>query len=229
MTPLVPPLSGRRETPELPRRHALGALLLVGAGTLTACTALPTSGEVSESQEVRTSHEQLVQTATGPVDGAAPEEIVTGFLRACAAGFFDDFATARAFLAESTSLTWQPAAAVNVYDGSTAPVIARDGAEVSVTVDLVGTVAPDGVFTHAAVSDSVSYFSLTPNDAGQWRIAELPEGMLLNDGDLTRSFSSRPLYFLTSDHERLVPDARWLPRHELPRRLIDALLHGPSA
>ncbi|MDO4899410.1 LpqB family beta-propeller domain-containing protein [Actinomyces sp.] len=219
------PLWGR----QLPRRRAIVAALLGGAGALTACTALPTTGEVSESGTMGGSDQQLIQTAAGPADGAAPEEIVTGFLRACAAGFFDDFATARAFLTAAASASWQPTAMVNVYDGSTAPVVALMDAEVSVTVDLIGKVAPGGAFTEAAEVDHVCHYELTTDDSGQWRIAELPAGMLLSDGDLTADFAAERLYFLTPDRARLVPELRWLPRHELARRLIEALLEGPSA
>ncbi|WP_233188223.1 LpqB family beta-propeller domain-containing protein, partial [Actinomyces qiguomingii] len=213
---------------ELPRRRALTALMLGGAGALAACTALPTSGEVSESGAVGGSDLQLVQTAAGPADGAAPEEIITGFLRACAAGFFDDFSTARAFLTDTASASWQPTATVKVYDGTTAPVIALMDNQVSVTVDLIGAVGPAGAFTDEVEVDHVCQYVLATDDAGQWRIAELPGGMLLSDGDLTADFAAAPLYFLTPDRSRLVPELRWLPRHELPRRLIEALLGGPS-
>ncbi|MBE6475711.1 MAG: spore gernimation protein [Actinomyces succiniciruminis] len=213
----------------LPRRQALAALLLGGAGTLAACTGLPTSGEVSGSNVVHGPDEQLVQSAAGPADGAAPEEIVIGFLRACAAGFFDDFATARAFLTDDAAASWQPTATVGVYDGSTAPVVVLADDAVDVTVDLIGDVDPAGVFTAAAESNHRCRYALAADDTGQWRIAELPAGMLLSDGDLTTEFASASLYFLTPDHERLVPELRWLPRHELPRRLIEALLGGPSA
>lgn len=224
------PVAGRSPgAAGLPRRRALAALLLGGAGTLTACTGLPTSGEVSGSDVTRDTDEQLIQSAAGPADGAAPEEIVTGFLRACAAGFFDDFATARTFLTPEAAASWQPTALVSIYDGSTAPVVALVDDAVSVTVDLIGDVDPAGVFTDAAESDHSCRYALAANDAGQWRIAELPTGMLLSDGDLNTEFAAAPLYFLTPDRERLVPELRWLPRHELPRRLVEALLGGPSA
>ncbi|PHP52414.1 LpqB family beta-propeller domain-containing protein [Actinomyces ruminis] len=224
------PAPGRSSgAPGLPRRRALTALLLGGAGTLAACTGLPTSGEVSGSDVAHGADEQFIQSAAGPADGAAPEEIVTGFLRACAAGFFDDFATARTFLTQDAADSWQPTAMVSVYDGSTAPVVTLVGDAVSVTVDLIGDVDPAGVFTDAAESDHNCRYALAADDAGQWRIAELPAGMLLSDGDLSTEFADAPLYFLTPDRERLIPELRWLPRHELPRRLVEALLGGPSA
>lgn len=221
--PVRPP-----RAPELPRRRVLAALVL-GSGTLAACTALPTSGDVTESDDSGAADEQLVQTAAGPAEGAAPDEIVTGFLRACAAGLFDDFTTARAFLTAAASASWQPTATVGVYDGSTAPVITLVDSEVTVTVDLIGVVDSVGVFTGAAEPDHACRYTLTADDSGQWRIAELPAGMLLSDGDLTAGFGSAPLFFLTPDRTRLVPELRWLPRHEFPRRLIEALLGGPSA
>ena len=227
MTGPASALPERRPARDVPRRAVLAALLL-GGGSLAACTALPTSGGVAESDVLGAGDEQLVQTAAGPADGATPDEIVTGFLRACAAGLFDDFATARAFLTDAASASWQPTAAVGVYEGSTTPVVALVEHEVTVTVDLIGVVDPVGVFTGAADPDHSCRYALTTNASGQWRIAELPDGMLLSDGDLMAGFGSAPLFFLTPDHTRLVPELRWLPRHELSRRLVEALLEGPS-
>ncbi|WP_237564115.1 LpqB family beta-propeller domain-containing protein [Actinomyces sp. 432] len=214
-------------TRQMPRRSMLAAMLL-GGGALAACTALPTSGEITESDLPGITEEQLIQTAAGPVDGATPDEIVTGFLRACVAGLFDDFATARAFLTDAASASWQPSASVGIYEGSTMPVVTVVEHEVTVTVDLIGTIDAGGAFTAASEPDHACHYVLSANTSGQWRIAELPAGMLLSDGDLSAGFASAPLFFLTPDHSRLVPELRWLPRHEFPRRLIEALLGGPS-
>ena len=111
----------------VPRRAVLAALT-AGGGTaaLAACADLPTTGRVTSSDAVSARSGQLVQTAARPRDGAGPEEIVSGFLRACIAGFSDDFATARVFLHRVASEAWDPAAVVRAYTGATAPVVERD-------------------------------------------------------------------------------------------------------
>ena len=83
--------------PLISRRAALLAAL-GGAGAVGACARLPRDGEVRQSDVVVAEGDSLVQSAAGPEVGASPKEIVEGFLRACAAGYSDGFATARSFL-----------------------------------------------------------------------------------------------------------------------------------
>ena len=130
----------------VPRRAVLAALT-AGGGTaaLAACADLPTTGRVTSSDAVSARSGQLVQTAARPRDGAGPEEIVSGFLRACIAGFSDDFATARVFLHRVASEAWDPAAVVRAYTGATAPVVERDESSVvRVPVYFVGSIVPSG-------------------------------------------------------------------------------------
>ncbi|VEG29930.1 GerMN domain-containing protein [Actinomyces howellii] len=210
------------------RRRALAALAL-GALGLGACAGAPRAGEIGESDVVEVEDSMLVQTAAGPAVDASPEQIVSGFLRACVAGFFDDFATARSFLLTSAAGSWDPAQTVRVYPGSEEPVVTRalDGS-VRVEADLLGSVGDYGIFSAADAAGYTATFTLAADAHGQWRIATLPPGVLVPVSGLSSSFRAAALYFLTPDRQRLVPELRWLPRGSLLPDLVEAFVSGPS-
>ncbi len=213
-----------------PRRRDL--LLLggvLGAG-LAGCAALPTDGPVTESDPGAPVADQLVQTADGPVDGATPEEVVQGFLRACVAGFSDDFITARSFLAGPVATSWNPEQTVRVYAGSSAPVVAR-GTDGSVTVTAQAVAQIDSSGTYSPASEGTTHaatYCLATDADGQWRIVVLSDGILLSASAFASSFVGQRLHFLTADRRRFVPDLRWYPRRKLATRLVTGLLAGPA-
>ena len=63
---------------------------------------------------------------------------------------------------------------------------------------------------------------------GQWRIVDLPSGVLLPAGSLSTNFVATSLYFLAPDRKRFVPELRWLPRRDLAAAAVEALLDGPG-
>ncbi|MDO4242272.1 MAG: LpqB family beta-propeller domain-containing protein [Actinomyces sp.] len=212
----------------MPRRWVLTALPL-GAVGLGACAGAPRSGDIGESDVVEVDDSMLVQTAAGPAEGATPEQIVSGFLRACVAGFFDGFATARSFLLTSAAGSWDPVDTVRVYPGSEEPVVTRapDGS-VLVEADLLGSVGEHGIFSAADATGYSETFTLAVDAHGQWRIATLLPGVLVPVSGLSSNFRATALYFLTPDRQRLVPELRWLPRSSLLPRLVEAFIAGPS-
>lgn len=234
------PLTGRgaptgTPTAAVSRRTLLAGLLAAGAAAPAGCAALPTSGEVSSSDAVQGAGGQVVQTASRPRDGAGPEEVVSGFLRACVAGFSDDFATARTFLHRVASETWDPTAVVHAYAGASAPVVERESSgAVRVTVELVSSIDASGALISAGSKgtggedDYWMSYSLATDAAGQWRIVDLPSGVLMPSGSLSTNFVATSLYFLTPDLARFVPELRWLPRRNLSASVVSALLEGPA-
>ena len=219
----------------LSRRGALGLLSATAAGVLAGCTALPSSSGVTRSGVAASDTNALIETAPGPGEGDSAEDIVNGFLRAAIAGFSDDFATARIFLHRVASEAWDPAAIVRAYTGTTAPVVGRDeSGAVKVAVELVGSIDTAGVLTTGASAEAGSTssytasYSLATDGLGQWRIVDLPSGVLLPAGSLSTNFVATSLYFLTPDRGRFVPELRWLPRRNLAAAAVQALLDGPG-
>ena len=113
------PVSANLDASLASRRSLLKASLLAGAGLgLGACATLPTSGPVRVADHGVRQADLVLQYAQGPVKGASPTQIVEGFLLACAAGYSDEFATARSFLLGQAASSWRPDAQVWIYDSA---------------------------------------------------------------------------------------------------------------
>lgn len=214
--------------PLISRRAALLAAL-GGAGAVGACARLPRDGEVRQSDVVVAEGDSLVQSAAGPEVGASPKEIVEGFLRACAAGYSDGFATARSFLTKAAADSWHPQEIVMVYTGSESPVVEQAGeGAVDLSTRLIGSLDGAGILTPRDDEDHAVSYSLTADSTGQWRIAELPDGILLPEPVFGQEFSAYLLHFLSLDRERAVPELRWAALRTAAPALMRLLLGGPS-
>ena len=214
--------------PRISRRAALLAAL-GGAGAVGACARLPRDGEVRQSDVVVAEGDSLVQSAAGPEVGASPKEIVEGFLRACAAGYSDGFATARSFLTKAAADSWRPQEIVMVYTGSESPVVEQAGeGAVDLRTRLIGSLDGAGILTPRDDEDHAVSYSLTADSTGQWRIAELPDGILLPEPVFGQEFSAYLLHFLSLDRERAVPELRWAALRTAAPALMRLLLGGPS-
>ena len=89
-------------------------LVAICALSLVGCATLPTAGPVNDSKvRVGANQPLLGLSAPGPVPNATVEQIVTGFIRACSAGYSDDFTVARSFLAPKAAMDWRPDAPVS--------------------------------------------------------------------------------------------------------------------
>jgi hypothetical protein len=65
---------------------------------------------------------------------------------------------------------------------------------------------------------------------GQWRISDLPQGLVLGPGDVERGYRSAYLYFLTRNFDTLVPAPVTIPfsASGLATQLVSGLLAGPT-
>ncbi|GEK21607.1 LpqB family beta-propeller domain-containing protein [Cellulomonas xylanilytica] len=204
---------------------------LVALGTvvvLAACTAIPTSGPVEEGDAEVSEPSEIDVLAEGPQPGDTPAEIVDGFLAAGAAGSTDNFGTAREYLAGEAKTTWDPSAGVLV-SGPVVPAPTTTETEVTLDVTVLARVGARGVYAEAppAGRETVT-FGMVRNDADEWRIAEAPDGLLLQQEDFSRLYRPASLYFLSPDQEFLVPEERWFPTKNLSTSIVSELLAGPS-
>ena len=158
-------------------RRAL-ALVACTALALAGCASLPTSSAPTTFDVSARDGSGIQFSAEGPVDGSDASTLVTDFLRACAAGTQDDYATARLFLTASSARDWQPETEILVYDTDTAPSV-NAGAEVAsqteVNVSVLGVASIDatGVLTRSNGATVSRTFTLV-REGGQWRI-DAPE------------------------------------------------------
>ncbi|MDO4791461.1 MAG: LpqB family beta-propeller domain-containing protein [Buchananella hordeovulneris] len=214
------------------RRRALSVLL--AAAVLAGCTAYPQAGPVQAANPDLPDSAQVAQTASGPVKDAPPSEIVAGFLRASAAGLDDDFGTARRFLTQDAAVFWDPAKSALIYpsDSSLNLQTVTAGGQVDAVkleTPVTGTLSRNGQFTATEPgSRSTLQFKMAKDEAGQWRISDLDDGVLISSASFSLSYNARNLTFLTTDRKAAVPDLRYLPRRRLATHVVNALLAGPA-
>lgn len=97
------------------------------------------------------------------------------------------------------------------------------------TLAVSATVDDAGRYTEAAAGATrdVTY-TLVTDGAGQWRISDAPDGVVVSQPNFTSVYRATPLYFATPDRGYLVPDLRWFPRRNTATYAAQALLAGPS-
>lgn len=206
------------------------ALVMSLVLVLTGCAQIPSSGPVGTAEPIGGTDSQpnYVFSPAGPAPGDSPEDIVRGFITA-GTGVQDDYATAREFLTAETAATWQPSARTLVYTSH--PTIVSAGGEDSYSVQLEvdSVVDSSGIMTHMP-DNSTEAMSLTLTQVdGQWRIAEVPDGTVLESSQFRAIFAAQALYFYDQTMTYAVPDVRWfVNRPGTTSAMVSALLDGPA-
>ena len=206
-------------------------LALAACLALAGCTSLPTSSAPAPFDVSAKDGSGIQFSAEGPSADADAATLVNDFLLACAAGPQDDYATARLFLSAASARSWQPETEILVYDTDTAPSVAagsETASQVDVTVAVLGVASVDasGVLTRVAASTVSRTFTLV-REAGQWRINNPDNMVLMSRASFTASFSLANLYFPTAQGGDLVADPRWYPSRRLASHLLAGLVEGP--
>ena len=208
------------------RLRAVAALLAVGL--LGGCSTVPSS-----SPTVRIT--QMAEAPAGPVGieplppeaGAAPEEVVAGFIDA-SASVVRNHPVARQFLTEEAAGSWSDSESVTVISASYSAVASQQGT-VDLTAELVGTLDGRGVFTVGDGTVFTRSFTLT-DASGEWRIADPEDGLLLLLPDFQRTYDQLDAFFLDPTGTRLVPDPRFLVAGQAqPNALVERLIAGPAS
>ncbi|PCE14920.1 hypothetical protein AUC47_01900 [Microbacterium sp. SZ1] len=219
------------------RRNLLAAALAATVLALSACTGLPTTGDVQPGLALGTSPEDpdFLPLASGPVEGAGPAEIVEGFVEAAITPA-DNWATARSFMTPEMAAEWLPSTGVSIDVSAAtrsftstveddAEVDDGDTADVRVTFDQLASVDGTGAYSEA-FGASTSSFVVERTD-GQWRISEAPDGVVLDESRFSRVYDDYALQFFDPTWERLVPDVRWFPRRAtIATTIAQALIGG---
>jgi len=215
------------------RRLALimvSSLLLTACGSTLPIATVPTSGPIEQGPQVGAAAEgQFIRViARPPREGMTRAQVVQGFLDA-SASFDADHAVARQFLTPETSAIWNPNAGVSVYEGLTS--INQTSTQVVFRANQAGRITPIGRYEVVDPgTEIIAPFTLERID-DEWRIAELPQGLVLSTADVDRAFRSYALYFFNPSFDILVPDARLIPVFGPGRAttLVRLLIEGSNA
>ncbi|MGP3975598.1 LpqB family beta-propeller domain-containing protein [Streptomyces sp. 8N114] len=229
----------------LRRRRAL--VILAACGTLLAgCASMPDGGNV---KHVSSSHHadgdsQVRVYSVSPQKGEAPAQIVRGFLEATTSDEAT-FPTAREYLTRSLARRWDPFASTTVLsEGPSAAKAPRrispptdDGYSVEVSGARMAEVDSKHAYSPSK-GDYSEVFHLTKVD-GEWRIDEMPDGLVLGESDFQRIYRPINTYYyaqlgpdadsITDGQNVLVADPVYLRRRIDPvTKTVSALLQGPS-
>ncbi|MFD6388859.1 MtrAB system accessory lipoprotein LpqB [Nocardia sp. NPDC060259] len=212
-----------------PRRCAvLPAAVLACLLVLTGCASLP---ESSAPQALGTiNRAPTSEGPTPPISGRDPDLLVSDFLTA-SADPANRHAAARQYIAADTAGSWNDEASTTIVDRPDTLRESRSGDKASYVIRArkVGELASDGGYR--AVEGTLENKIEMSKIEGEWRITELPDGVVIDSSAFDKSYRRYVLQYIDSSSSVLVPDPRWVsvPRAQLTERLIGMLGAGPQS
>lgn len=188
---------------------------------LVGCTTIATEGPVEEiSVPADQPGIEIAPQPPQPDDSQA--RIVEGFLLAIADPD-SDFSVAQTYLTADAANRWSPTEELTVYAGNL--VESEDG--ITANGQVVGRVNRQGHFQPA--TDRLEHNFGVVEEAGQWRISNPPEQVLITQYLFERYYAPITIYFADSAGQNLVPDFRVVPEtRRTPESVVRRLFQGPS-
>lgn len=221
-------------TPGRPARHraalsavAAGAVLSLAAG----CATLPTSTEPHVLHPFNETQGPLPDEE--PTKGIEADLILREFF-AASANPTGDFAAARKYLTTPMAQAWQPRTSVLVVESfELSSRASTDQAKRSFTVSgrILGTLQPGGAFVPEGREHSQYEAQMElAQENGEWRIASMPDDVVVDRIELRNHYEPRNLYFYDPSGQALVSDRRWVYSRvrSLGSALMSMLVDGPS-
>ncbi|MDN5728945.1 MAG: MtrAB system accessory lipoprotein LpqB [Corynebacterium casei] len=205
------------------------AALAITALSLSACSTLPSS---SDPQVLRSfSPQPEVDPAVGPTPGQEADLLVREFYSAAAIPS-SDYSAARSFLSPEAAENWNPEESMRIVDLIELTSQNTQGSNqrtFTVRGSVIGSIASGGSY----VPENSGYETTIRMEQvdGEWRITDLPDGVVFERTELRNHYQPLPVYFYRQTGSVLVTDRRWLfgSQTSLDAQLITLLLEGPSA
>ncbi|MFD3382118.1 MULTISPECIES: LpqB family beta-propeller domain-containing protein [unclassified Streptomyces] len=231
---------GRRRPVRLVTYGVCGAVLLTG------CASMPDGGDLRGVEASQRPDPQVRVFAMPPRENAQPEEIVQGFLEALTS---DDpgFETARKYLTGEASKEWRPNQSTTVLADGPNTAAEHSGSReatgdfvYSLTGTRVAKVDSQFAYEPAAgtYNELVHLAKYKEKDGSrQWRIDELPQGLVMGKSDFQRNYLSVNKYFFasntsgrTDDQLGAVADPVYVREQVDPvTQMVRSLLKGPTS
>lgn len=229
------------------RRWRVAALLAVLATFASGCASMPDDGGLAQvnSSHRAESDSQVRVFSVSPQKGETPQQIVRGFLEATTSDEAT-FPTAREYLTRRMGRAWNPFSATTVV--SSGPNVSKaatgaggtagkDGYAVEVSGGRMAVVDRKHAYSPEK-GDFSKVFHLTKVD-GEWRIDQMPDGLVLGESDFQRIYRPVNAYYyaelgpdataVAHGKNVLVADPVYLRRRINPvTATVSALLQGPS-
>lgn len=212
------------------RTWALAGLVVALALGVSGCVAIPTSGPVTQVSVSPnpTADDPIDINPLPPAAGAAPSAILEGFMAAESSSSATRFDIARLYLTADAASTWDPNQGAQIYQSTGHPPITTVETA-TVQAPLIGKLDAAGHFTSVYQAGFSHDFGMV-QVKGEWRISNPGPGILLPEYLYDRYYVAVPVYFLSMDGSRVVPELIHLNQVDAtPTGMIQALLRGPSS
>jgi hypothetical protein len=214
--------------PAVRRWRVLGSCILVVAAT-TSCVTIPHSGAVHAGGALAQPQvdEPPLNAPGRPLVGASPEQIVDGFFRSMA-GYPQNLDVTRLFLTKQAAAAWAPEDRTLVFEQHS--LGAGQSGAVVVDATQSGSLNSRGTWRSAPYLGRMfaHTFSLV-REAGEWRITNPPQALLISQDYFERYYAPYSLYFPDEKGTTLVPDPIYVPiGPQVPTLLAQGLLAGPT-
>ena len=216
------------------RRPLRAVIALTAVALIAGCAEIPTTGAVHVGRPLS------AVGGLGDVDvrvqppqahpGMSPTDVVLGFLRAVVNND-GNYEIARSYLSTHAAQTWNSAGVTTYDDGSvqiSADAPSGKGRIVELQVERRGFVDARGEFS-PSTGRLQSTFRLV-RQRREWRIDQLPNGVLLSTSDAQRALRLATLYYIDRTHTSLVPEQVLLRPEAIgfTTATVRALLDGPG-
>jgi len=201
----------------------LASLTLLAAG----CANLPDS---SAPQAIGTIERAPASTSVeAPASGREPDLLLRDFVKASTDPANRHLA-ARQYLTKDMSARWDDAASATIVDKIDLITESRNAnrAVYTIRANRVGQLEPGGLY-QAQEGQYEAKFSWVKVD-GEWRIDDLPNGVIMDRPQFLNSYQRKSLYFLDPTAQTVVPDPRWISssQDQMVTQLIGLLIDGPK-
>ncbi|MHA7209478.1 LpqB family beta-propeller domain-containing protein [Arthrobacter sp. MDT1-65] len=208
----------------------VAAVLVMCLLVLTACSAIPTRGPVGVIPAAEAEVDAVAPAfdPEGPAPGATPERILRDFITA-GTGAGDGYSVARQFLTTELAKTWKPEERIVLFRSD--PRVEKRETEgvYQIQLETTGTVDSRGLRTNSMLPAPETLGVRMVQVGGEWRIDEIPDGIMLAQSSARDLLISHNLYFYSSNYRYWVPDARWFVRRTgVTARIVGAMLAGPA-
>jgi len=215
------------------KRSARRATLAVfSAGMLLAvsgCATLPTTTEPHVLHEFQGRPDPQLEME--PTKNAEPDLLLREFF-AASANPSGQYEAARRYLTGPMREVWEPREEILILDTfelTSRPLTDQTKRSYVVEGRIVGSLSPGGVFRPQNQQYQAT-MELAQED-GQWRIAGLPNDVVVDRVELRNHYEPRNVYFYDSTDQSLIPDRRWVYSAAASREdaLLNLLVEGPSS